>query len=260
MENHEILALYDQDERRNAEYTWSRREVLPRVVRHIPNDGIGEGFVLYSNVDADTVDAEIEAQIAYFESLGMGFEWKIYDYDNPPDLKERLTARGFEIGEEEALLILPLDEAPPVLLAPITHDIRRITDPARIDDVVAVERTTWTWDFDSIGERLRQDLREAPDQVSIYVAYDGDKPVSCAWMYYTQNSRFAGMWGGTTDPAYRGKGYYTQLVAVRLQEARERGKQFLTIDASPMSRPIVTKLGFRFMALTYPAEWKLEKA
>ncbi|EQD40871.1 GCN5-related N-acetyltransferase, partial [mine drainage metagenome] len=53
--------------------------------------------------------------------------------------------------------------------------------------------------------------------------------------------------GGATVPDYRGRGLYTALLAVRLQEAKRRGARFLTIDAGPMSRPIVEKYGFRLL-------------
>ena len=33
-----------------------------------------------------TADQAIAAQIQYFAGLGRPFEWKLYDYDQPPDL------------------------------------------------------------------------------------------------------------------------------------------------------------------------------
>ena len=43
--------------------------------------------------------------------------------------------------------------------------------------------------------------------------------------------------------------------AARVQEAKARGIQFLTIDASPMSRAIVEKLGFQFMAYAWECNY-----
>jgi len=37
---------------------------------------------------------------------------------------------------------------------------------------------------------------------------------------------------------YRKRGLYTALLAVRAQEGRARQVKYLTVDASPMSRPI----------------------
>ncbi|MFC5079754.1 hypothetical protein ACFPCW_18830 [Vibrio thalassae] len=44
--------------------------------------------------------------------------------------------------------------------------------------------------------------------------------------------------------AFRGKGFYSQLLNKRIAEAKSRGMKYLTIDASDMSKPIVEKRGF----------------
>jgi predicted acetyltransferase len=65
------------------------------------------------------------------------------------------------------------------------------------------------------------------------------------------------MWGGATLATHRGKGYYTALVAARLQEAMQRGARFLFIDASPMSRPILERRGFVFLGFSKPCVFRL---
>lgn len=256
MNDREILALYDQDERINSVYPGSRREALGRIVRHVDLSG-ERGLVLYSALDEASADGAIDQQIAHFEGIRQDFEWKLFDHDQPADLRQRLLKRGFVVDSDdaEALLILPLVDAPARLLAPVKHDIRRVTDPADIMTILSVQSAVTGGDYTMAGHRLARDLRETPEIVSIYAAYVDDKPVSSAWIYFNAASRFAGMWGGATLEPYRGRGIYTALVAVRVQEALARGVQFMTIDASPMSRPIVQKLGFRFMTMTYPCLW-----
>lgn len=46
------------------------------------------------------------------------------------------------------------------------------------------------------------------------------------------------------------------MLAIRAQEARRKGFRFLTVDASPMSRPILEKHGFRFIAYAYACKWR----
>nr|PZN49668.1 MAG: hypothetical protein DIU68_19685 [Chloroflexota bacterium] len=115
----------------------------------------------------------------------------------------------------------------------------------------------WNEDYSDLIARLATDLRDYPDMLSVYAVYVDGRPVSSAWIYVLPGSRFGSMWGGSTLPAYRGRGIYTALVAARVQEARRRGLRFLTIDAGPMSRPIVEKLGFRFITWTFPCKWRL---
>jgi GNAT superfamily N-acetyltransferase len=154
---------------------------------------------------------------------------------------------------------LHAEDPPAKLIQPVTHDIRRITTPEGVEDVLKVETQVWPEDFDWLRHRLTTLLRENPEQVSIYVAYVDNLPVSAGWTRFPSKGHFASLWGGSTLEAYRGRGLFTALVAVRLQEARQRGFHFLTVDASPMSRPILEKLGFQLMALSYPCQWSIKR-
>ena len=125
----EIRALYDQEQRQRIRFPGMKQEVLPYVVRHVDLSG-REGVILYSQLNAENVDRIIREQIEYFEKIGQNFEWKYFEHDTPDDLKGRLIAHGFAIDEAEALMVLDLNEAPEVLLRPITRDVRGITTPA----------------------------------------------------------------------------------------------------------------------------------
>ena len=254
MNQQEILALFDQQERIGVEFPGMRKEVLPHVIRFVGPPG-EPSFILYSRLDESTVDAAIAEQVNYFAALGQSFEWKVYDYDTPPDLRQRLAAQGFTIGEQEALMVLDLAQIPPTLLQPVTADVRRITTRAGLEDVVRIKNEVWGRDFDGLQERLGDHL-DLPDYLSVYVAYVDGVPACAAWIYFQPGSQFGGLWGGSTVPAYRGRGLYTAVLAVRAQEALRRGCRFLTIDASPMSRPIVARHGFQLLTLTYPCEWE----
>jgi hypothetical protein len=76
-----------------------RREVTPNVVRHIDNSDLGKGLLTYSQLNEVIADDRIREQVSYFESIGQNFEWKLYDYDQPSDLKERLRSNGFIVEE-----------------------------------------------------------------------------------------------------------------------------------------------------------------
>ncbi len=254
MNTQELLALFDKEQRWEIDYPNVRREVTPTVVRHVSLTA-QQGFVIYSALDTTNVEAAIREQVAYFEGIGQDFEWKTYDHDGPPDLKERLAAAGFELEEAEALLVLDLDQAPAWLFDPVTADVRRVVDPAQIADVRAVEEAVWQDDFAELAERLARDLREDPNQISIYLAYADGRPVSAAWIYFHAGSQFASLWGGSTLPAQRCRGLYRSLIAVRGQEARARGVRFLTVDASPMSQPILARHGFQLLTCSRPCVW-----
>ena len=257
MNRYELLSLFDRDERREATFYNSLREETPHVVRFRPRPGMKGGcWILYSRLTPENADRVIEEQVADFERLGLEFEWKLYAHDQPPDLRERLVAHGFAIEEAEALMILDLAQISETLLEPVTHDIRRITDPEQIyAAVIAVHEEIWQEKQGWLAEELAQELRLDGEHISFYAGYVDDRPVCSAWIRFSARGQIASLWGGSTLPPYRKRGFYTALVATRAQEALRRGCRFLTIDASPMSRPIVARHGFQLLTYTYPCRW-----
>jgi hypothetical protein len=69
---------------------------------------------------------------------------------------------------------------------------------------------------------------------------------------YRSASDFAGLWGGGTLPAWRGRGVFRALVAHRAHLAAARGFRYLQLDATPQSGPILRRLGFTKLATTTP--------
>lgn len=258
MDINPIVALYTQDQRIDITYPGMRREVVGEIIRlvHTKKEE-GDGAVIYSRLDETEVEETMREQIAYFESIEQDFEWKVYDYDTPPDLKERLAARGFEVEDPDAIMVLDLEEVPEPLLQPVAHWVKRITGPEGIKDVMAVEEAVWDGDYDDLGRFLARTLAEHPRLLSVYVAYIDEKPVSAGWTIYPEGSVFGSLWGGSTLSEYRGRGLYTALLAIRAQEARKRRVRFLTVDASPMSRPILEKFGFQVIAHAQACKWKV---
>jgi GNAT superfamily N-acetyltransferase len=256
MDRDQLLQLFDREERQHAHFYNSLREETPHTVRFRPRPGMkGGSYILYSDLDETNADAVIRDEIAYFQQLGLRCEWKLYDHDRPADLKERLIAHGFVLEEPEALMILDLAETPDVLRQPVTLDVRRITDPDLIPEIMTVQQTVWAERDIAFVEEAIQELRLNGPFISYYAAYADGRPVCAAWIRFGETGAFAGLWGGATLPDYRGRGFYTALVAARAQEAIRRGYRYLTIDASPMSRPIVERHGFHLLDTTTPCKW-----
>jgi len=256
MDKTELLEIFTRQQRVEVEYPDLKREVEGSVIRHISLAG-EDGFVIHSRLDEESADAAISAQIARFQTIPQDFEWKVYDYDTPKDLIDRLRRRGFEVGDPEALLVLDLRDGPESLDRPVPPSVVRITDPGEVDDLVALENAVWDTDHQGLGELLKRDLQERPEMVSVYISYQGQHPASAAWIYFHAGNSFASLWGGSTLPQFRNQGHYSLLLAARAQEARLRGFSLLTVDASPMSRPILEKHGFQYLATSTPCKWKV---
>ena len=59
----------------------------------------------------------------------------------------------------------------------------------------------------------------------------------------------------STLAAWRGRGIYRALVAVRARRAVARGVRYLQVDASDDSAPILRRLGFGAVTTTTPYVW-----
>jgi GNAT superfamily N-acetyltransferase len=255
MNKTEMLALFDREQRQEAVWADSERTVLPHTVRQIMHNG-QRGFVVYSALTETNADEEIMAQLAYFERRGMPFEWKLYLHDRPADLRARLARFGIETDEEEAVMVLDLSARPALLEAAPAMEVRRVTDPAELDLLVAIEEAVWARSYTMMGDVLEETLRKTPDEIAIYLAYADGIPAASAWVNFHPGTHFASIWGGSTLAEFRGRGLYTALLTVRAREAAARGFRFLTVDAGPMSRPILAQHGFETITYSYPCEWQ----
>lgn len=257
MDQLELLNLYDTQLRIELDQPNVRREVLPRMVRCI-KPAPGMNYVAYSRLEAQEIDRVIDEQIAYFLTMDQPFSWHVCDHDWPPTLKDRLIAHGFAPDDDpDAVMVLDAHDASPALLAPVSTgkgaDVRAIT-PERLDVVAQIEAQIWGGNFDWLTRRLGEHLA-VPNYLSVYVAYVDGQPACAGWVYFHPHCPFAGLFGGATLPAYRQRGLYTALLAVRVQEARRRGYRLLVTGASPMSQPILAQNGFNLLTHLYAYEW-----
>ncbi|KUO15613.1 GNAT family N-acetyltransferase [Streptomyces dysideae] len=253
MDHAAVLSLFNRDMRENAQPDSpdARVERAGKVVRQV-SSAHGWNGVVWSDLDAASADAAITEQIAYFTGLGSEFEWKAYGHDLPVDLGQRLRDAGFTSQPEETLMIgevadLTLDAEPPAGIR-----VLPVTDQAGVDLVADVHEKAFGTDSSRLRHQLLAQLTGEPDTVVAVVALDGDTPVSAARMELVPGTRFAGLWGGGTLEAWRGRGIYRALVAHRARAAVQRGYRYLQVDAMSSSRPILERLGFEPLSTTTP--------
>lgn len=240
-------------ERRTAQLTDFRWEPQPHLTRYMSLTSGMDGFVMFADLPVGREIELIREQIAYFKAIGQGFEWKVYDFDRPANLKQMLAAEGFVAEPEEAFMVLPLLNHPKESSTrPADVRVERVTTPQGIKDVVAVHDALWNWHSEWLETFLARALTTHRDELSIYCAYVDTRPVGIAWTDLTPGSQFADLHGGGVLPEYRGRGIYSRLFNERVQEAAERGYKYLAVDAAPMSRPILLRKGFQHVCFTYP--------
>jgi GNAT superfamily N-acetyltransferase len=214
--------------------------------------GTQTSCIIWSQLSADSADAAIAGQREYFAARGTPVEWKYYDYDRPADLPQRLLAAGFEPEDEELMLVAETAAMSLEVVLPGGVRLMPVTDEAGLAAMTAVHDLAFDDPSPELSERLADQLREAPDSLAMVVAMAGHEPVSAARIEFVEGTDFAGLWGGGTVPAWRGKGIFRALVAYRAGLAAARGYRYLQVDALPTSRPILQRLGFQAVASTTP--------
>jgi GNAT superfamily N-acetyltransferase len=209
-------------------------------------------MIVWSQLTEESADASIAAQRAYFTTRGTPVEWKYYDYDQPADLPQRLLAAGFEARAEELMLVAETASISHEVVLPDGVRLEPVTGAAGIETMMAVHALAFDDPSVDLGQRLAEQLREAPDSLEMVVAMAGDEPVAEARIEFVPGTQFAGLWGGGTIPAWRRKGIFRALVAYRAGLAAARGYRYLQVDALPTSQPILQRLGFQAVATTTP--------
>lgn len=238
-----------------------RRKVKPGPGEEVERDGqvvriiaSGDGWtgVVWSDLADDDADTAIAAQLNRFADLTQPWEWKVYSYDGPPDLPERLEAAGLTPEPVETLLVAEIADLAPRASSVAGVELVPVVDEAGVDALVQVHAEVFGGDHSGIGRTVLAALAKRPSSVEAVVAMAEGRAVSAGRVEFCQGTDFASLWGGGTLPAWRGRGVFRSLVAYRAELARERGFRYLQVDATPDSRPILQRLGFVELATTTP--------
>jgi GNAT superfamily N-acetyltransferase len=250
----ELLKVYDSEVRgsfpERLPHGWVGEEDGP-LWRGLTNH---DGFTMLTADAAALTNAElvtvVDRTFAYFTDRKRRFEWKTFDHDRA-DLLPLLEARGAEPEEHETLL---MGNASVLAAEPRLPDglvMRRVTARSDLERIAALSSEVWGEDWSWLSDDLEARL-DGADPIVVLLVEDGDLAVSAAWLVPLSGTRVAGLWGGNTLSAYRGRGIYRALVARRAQIALETGYSILQVDASDDSRPILVRLGLHVVGGTTP--------
>ncbi len=246
-----ILAAFDVQLRadpppeKGVERVWAGDPVRDGVGAVLRTVG-AYNFIGWWVLTADQAPAAAAREAAYFRGLGQEVEWKVFSHDGPAGLEAALEAAGFEREPAETFLVFDQSKAIVDESAPQGIEVRRVVDRAGVADLVTANTAAFgasePWRVDALTPRLDD------GSLALYVAYADGKPISSGRLELAPGKDFAGLYGGGTDPAWRGRGVYRALVAARAAEARRLGVRYLTVDARDTSRPILQRLGFEALA------------
>ena len=192
----------------------------------------------------ETVDATIEEVHGILRERGRyACTWEIGSSATPPDLRERLYARGMVDNDDPDVAAMVLAEPPPP--APPGIEARPVRN---VDEYIEAKRVAHVA-FGMPAEpgeddRWRKGYEEQEElgHGRTFVALIDGRIVAHGSSTYTDHG--VTLNGGATAPDARGRGAYRALVSARWDDAVERGTPVLVTQAGAMSRPILEQVGF----------------
>jgi hypothetical protein len=255
----QYLQAYDEQLRTEAETPSAVRVTRLDALRLVTFAG-GRGFVTYrslGDVDAVQTAALVGRALEHYRADPeiLRVEWKTRGHDRAPGLHDALLAHGFVPGEPESIMIGPLEALTASAPTPPGVLVRRISSEA---DVRAMSATVDEAFGDAVDARLADVLLarlERDDGMELWVAETDGRMVAGGRLEHVPGTAFAGIWGGATLEAYRGRGIYRALTAARARSALEQGRTLVHSDSTEYSRPILERSGLVRVSTTTPYDW-----
>lgn len=256
----DLLAAYDTQLRGEAE-TPSAIAVTRLGPLRLVTFGRGRGFITYRDLggaDATGIRRLVGEALRHYQAdPGITHvEWKSRGHDLAPGLHEALIEHGFEPDASESIMIgearLLVADVP----LPEGVTLRTIREPMEVARMCAMQAEVFG-DFDptpmtqSLLERLARD-----DGMSLWIAEAAGDVITAGRLEPVAGKAFAGIWGGATRPAWRGRGIYRALTAARARAALALGKTLIHSDSTDFSRPILEASGMVKVSTTTPYNWQ----
>lgn len=261
-----LLAAYDAQLRGFAEVQGSvscdRSGPLWRAM-----SGRG-GFVSYDSLetvgDLETVDSLIGETVAFFAGHPEveEFEWKTRGHDWPPELDRLLRSHGLEPDEVETVMVGEAAHLAVDVELPEGVTVRRVDQlPDREALVTAASEVAASiFGAGPSGEEMLERLDRMRGREQFWVAEaatdEGSRVICSGRLAFVDDTEFAGIWGGSTLPEWRGKGIYRALTAARARAALAEGVRYINSDCTVMSRPILERSGLVAVTTTTPYVWR----
>ena len=241
-----LLALYDETMRRNASVAGCARKQTAQSSRYSTASG-SLRYVMWHQFSADATDHCIIEEIAAATGSVEALMWKVYGHDAPTNLRERLLAHGFADHDPCTLMVAPVARVIAELGDPPNHiTVRQLREASEFDAYQEIWDSVWPT---APNARYVNDYRTlAADRDPGVVFFAGfsssHEPVTSGYLFHAPGSPFALLCGGATKTTWRNQHAYSAMLIARTKCALERGANYLSVEASPQSQPILERLGF----------------
>lgn len=205
------------------------------------------GSVLFPVLPETGIDALLDNMMHYYrlhppKNIGC---WSL-DPTQPADISARLLARGFQLGWRPCWMAIDVEKVHAPYPVPEGLEIR-------IDNSISVHETEGLpyGDSDTMTDAF---LQLHPGRAQRVIALLDGKIVGCNCLFFTTGpDGVAGLYNVGVLPAFQKQGIGKAIVAAACQYARERGYQYVTLNANNIGRRTYELVGFELVG--YGATW-----
>jgi hypothetical protein len=219
----------------------------------------GSNFVGGRRWTVEEADQKIAETIAYHRQRNIGFQWWVSPFDTPGDLGARLEKHGMVLAGDAAMMArLGLDDLDISINPEVQVERLDGPDEAVIDEMLRVMQVCFNWPDSQVEENRpgmieRLSMPQFREKEMTFLARLHGRIVAHGRLILEGGIAYLG--GSGVLPEFRGRRVYGTLLRRRLEEAQARGYHVAAINAEPMSRPIVTKYGFKEYSRSYIYGW-----
>lgn len=209
----------------------------------------GAAVALPSLTEANA-SAQLDVMMDFYRARqadNIGY-WSL-DPPSPPYIGASLLARGFQPGWQPCWMALDVNKIQTGYPAPSTLEIKT-------DNGIPIHGVQGLPYGDNGGALSDALFRTYPERVQRFVAFlDGAIVGQCCLFFTTGTQGIAGMYNvGVIPPAQR-QGIGKALVIAACHFARERGYQYVMLNANHIGRRTYEQTGFQF--ISYGCTWWL---
>jgi hypothetical protein len=243
-----LLARYDDEMRRNTAVAGYDREQTPYLSRFTAQTK-SRRLIIWHHISADNVTEVLDDEWARVQGHAAEMMWKLYAHDSAHDeMRGALLQRGYAEKDHSTLMSTRVDALIDALAIQKIGTIvaKPLTTPDSLDAYLDIWNDVWPDEPNaSYVDDYRVLLTNRDPGIVFFVGVTAnDVPVSTGYMFHQRGDAFGLLCGGTTRTNWRKQRAYTSTLIARAQAARERGAEFLAVEASPESEPILRRLGF----------------
>lgn len=234
-------------------FTWVQQQTVDMHVKRQDNLVITDSglpcdtfnTISRARLTRDTVQAEVQAALAYFAQVNRPFSWWLSPGDQPDHLAKFLLDAGLQEDYSEQAMAADLSQPPAGDIAPHGLQIRRVQTPAELADFAHIISGMWSPPDPQVVrfyELAAPAILHPDSPMWFYVGYVEGTPVATGEA--TVHNGVVGLYNICTLPDFRQRGYGTAMTLQPLRDAHAANCHTAILQATEQGARVYKRLGF----------------